>query len=150
MLMWCFFLIWHHLWWSVTVLSALCVNEGKAANTFADVLLCQQDKAKGFVETNPNLLWPEYVITCHPHLGGAHFRDSLWQQAYRKTINQERILASEAKHMTEQTHGGLVREGGRDRQKRKGDRGTEMIQVTRLLMETSGHHAFRICQAVCQ
>lgn len=36
--------------------------------------------------------------------------------------------------MTEQTHGGLAREGGRDRQTQRRDRGTEIIQVTRLLI----------------
>lgn len=82
----------------------------------------------------PNLLWPGCVIRCHPHLRGAQLRDRLWQQAYRKTINQERMLESEAKHMTVQTHGGLAREGGRDRQKQRRDRGTEIIQVTQLLI----------------
>lgn len=48
-------------------------------------------------------------------------------------FTRKRILESGAKHMTEQTHGGLMSEGGRDRRKRRRDRGTEMIQVTQLL-----------------
>lgn len=50
-----------------------------------------------------------------------------------KTINQERILEFAAKHMTGPTHGGTMREGGRDGRKQRGNRGTEMIQVTHLL-----------------
>lgn len=46
-----------------------------------------------------------------------------------RTINQEKILESAAKHMTEETHG---RERKRQ-QKQRTDRRTETIQVTHLL-----------------
>lgn len=64
-------------------------------------------------------------------------RDATAGLGGEKTINQEKILESAAKHMTEETHG---RERKRH-QKQRRDRRTETIQVTHLLTKRINYAA---------